>query len=116
MPPVAISLLIKYIFSCLIDADRTNTRLFEEDEKEEQPIDHLSFFKRSYEALMNHLEELNTGHADTPINRLRREMSLQCDTFAAYPSGIYTLSIPTRGGKTLASLRYALKHAITHGK
>ena len=43
-------------------------------------------------------------------------MSDQCDTFADRPSGIYTLSIPTGGGKTLASLRYALKHACKYGK
>ncbi|MBJ6359940.1 CRISPR-associated helicase Cas3' [Paenibacillus sp. GCM10012307] len=117
LPPVAISLLIKYIFSCLIDADRTNTRRFEEDEQEEEPFDHLSFFSKSYDKLIHHLQELNqSDHADTTINRLRRAMSLQCEDFAAHPSGIYTLSIPTGGGKTLASLRYALKHAITHGK
>ncbi len=47
---------------------------------------------------------------------LRADMSDQCDQFAERPSGIYTLSIPTGGGKTLASLRYALKHANTHNK
>lgn len=43
-------------------------------------------------------------------------MSEQCEAFALQPSGIYTLSIPTGGGKTLASLRYALKHAIKYKK
>ncbi|WP_307860656.1 DEAD/DEAH box helicase [Paenibacillus cisolokensis] len=56
-------------------------------------------------------------NASHPINRLRREMSDQCEAFALErPSGIYTLSIPTGGGKTLASLRYAIKHAIATGK
>src|SRR5690606_14539761 len=50
------------------------------------------------------------------INLLRAQMSDQCDSFADRPSGIYTLSIPTGGGKTLASLRYALKHAVKYNK
>jgi CRISPR-associated endonuclease/helicase Cas3 len=111
------SLLIKYMFSCLIDADRTSTRIFEEGTEPEQPIDHAAFFGRAYDALQQHLHKLETGkNADHPINRLRREMSRQCEEFALKPSGIYTLSIPTGGGKTLASLRYALRHAIEHGK
>src|SRR5699024_2587177 len=52
----------------------------------------------------------------TPINKLRRDMSESCDKFGVKPSGIYTLTIPTGGGKTYASLRYALKHAQTHKK
>lgn len=117
LPRITCSLLIKYIFSCLIDADRTNSRQFEEEEAAEPAEDHGPFFKRSYESLMKKLDEMDEAEdADHPINRLRREMSLQCDAFALRPSGIYTLSIPTGGGKTLASLRYALKHAIETGK
>ncbi|SFE69629.1 CRISPR-associated endonuclease/helicase Cas3 [Paenibacillus algorifonticola] len=114
---ITCSLLIKYLFSCLIDADRTNSRQFEEEEEAKPTENFHSFFNRSYNALMRKFGELEQSKdAAKPINRLRREMSLQCDEFAIRPSGIYTLSIPTGGGKTLASLRYALKHALERDK
>lgn len=117
LKPIASSLLIKYLFSCLIDADRTNTREFEENRYEGWQRDYRPFFERSYRLLMDELRAMNDGdRAEHPINRLRRDMSEQCDEFARRPSGIYTLSIPTGGGKTLASLRYALRHALEHGK
>ncbi|WP_223066865.1 CRISPR-associated helicase Cas3' [Paenibacillus caui] len=117
LPPIVASLAIKYIFSCLIDADRTNTRQFEEEEETERRSDSLPFFHRSYEKLMEVIAAFDDAEdADHPINRLRSEMSRQCEAFALRPSGIFTLSIPTGGGKTLASLRYALKHALEYGK
>ncbi|MFS0646984.1 CRISPR-associated helicase Cas3' [Siminovitchia sp. 179-K 8D1 HS] len=109
--------LTKFIFSALIDADRTNTRLFEEDKPYQPPKNHKFLFEKYYSRLMEHIHFLqNRGDADSPINILRKEMSDQCDSFAERPSGIYTLSIPTGGGKTLASLRYALKHAQLYDK
>lgn len=117
LPSITASLAIKYIFSCLIDADRTNTREFEENKEPVQELDSQAFFTKCYSRLMDKLDSLDREEgADHPINRLRREMSGQCDAFAMRPSGIYTLSIPTGGGKTLASLRYALQHAKTCGK
>lgn len=117
LKPIASSLLIKYMFSCLIDADRTNTREFEENRYEGWTRDNKTFFIRSYELLMQKLHQMNQGEmANKPINQLRRKMSEQCEEFALKPSGVYTLSIPTGGGKTLASLRYALKHAMEYGK
>ncbi|MFS0726842.1 CRISPR-associated helicase Cas3' [Paenibacillus sp. 1P07SE] len=114
--------LDKYIFSALIDADRTNTRQFEQNEPPSDGLQHEAEQRRMlyagyYDRLMRRLDSYTKDtQARTPINQLRHEMSEQCDNFASRLSGIYTLSIPTGGGKTLASFRYALKHAIEYGK
>jgi len=105
--------LSKLIFSMLIDADRTDSRMFEDNIKEEKPVYVTKLFRQYYDRLMIQLNEFpKEGH----INQLRSSMSEQCDAFAKSASGIYTLSVPTGGGKTLASLRYALQHALVHGK
>lgn len=110
-------LVMKYVFSCLIDADRTDSRRFDEDDTTALHQSNESFFKESYKHLMGQVEEwANSSDASKPINKLRAEMSLQCDLLAEQPPSIYQLSIPTGGGKTLASLRYALKHAEMTGK
>ncbi|EOH96447.1 CRISPR-associated helicase cas3 [Enterococcus moraviensis ATCC BAA-383] len=104
--------LLKFIYSCLLDADRTNTMLFEENKvfKRHENDVLLQSYSQSLE------EYIATFTADTPINQLRGQMSDQCKAFAERKTGIYTLSIPTGGGKTLASLRFALNHAIKYGK
>ncbi|MCD1261223.1 CRISPR-associated helicase Cas3' [Paenibacillus athensensis] len=105
--------LSKFVFSALIDADRTNTRLFEENKSEEVVPCRGELFDSYYQRL---LDRLDSFEIETDIDVLRRQMSEQCEQFAKKPSGIYTLSIPTGGGKTLASLRYALKHACKYQK
>lgn len=109
--------LTKYVFSALIDGDRTNTRTFEENKLSEPKQNRENLFVDYYEKLMVKINDYqDQPDAYTRINLLRREMSDKCDQFAEKPSGIYTLSIPTGGGKTLASLRYGLKHAIQYRK
>ncbi|WP_214851037.1 CRISPR-associated helicase Cas3' [Exiguobacterium sp. s193] len=108
-----VSLATKYIFSVLLDADRTNTREFEQGTTTATTQVDFEELKRRLEA---HLSTFSQQTELTPINRLRQEMSDACRAFADHPSGVYTLSIPTGGGKTLASLRYALHHATTHQK
>lgn len=117
-PSITASLTVKYLFSCLIDADRTMTRQFEEGEQDAPVFESHVFFSKAYRSLLDKIDGFsNADDAGHPINRLRSEMSKQCDEFAVErPSGIYTLSIPTGGGKTLASFRYALRHAIETGK
>lgn len=112
--------LTKYVFSALIDADRTNTREFECDRQANKALEtgaRKELFEQYYSKLMTKLDKFKEEEdADKLIPRLRREMSECCECFALRPSGIYTLSIPTGGGKTLASFRYALRHAIQFGK
>lgn len=112
-----LSIALKFVFSCLIDADRTDSRRFDENDMTSLDIDYTNFFTSSYQHLMDQLDEWKKKESATkPINQLRREMSEQCDKLAGGDSAIFQLSIPTGGGKTLASLRYALKHAIEKKK
>jgi len=104
------SFVTLYIFSALIDADRRNSRAFEEQEEivhfEVQPL-----WKSFEQRLEKELAKKQQEALPNDITRLRKQMSNNCFDKASLSTGIYTLSIPTGGGKTLASLRFALRHA-----
>ncbi|MDV6378277.1 CRISPR-associated helicase Cas3' [Sporosarcina sp. GW1-11] len=111
--PIYLTLMQKLVFSCLIDADRTNTRCFEENSSESS-MSNREVFEKGYEHLMETVTEWQKNRER--INVLRNDMSESCDKMAELPSAIYTLTVPTGGGKTYASLRYALKHAKQYNK
>jgi len=112
-PSTYLNLMQKFVFSCLIDADRNDTRCFEENEQYQSTYNQ-DVFRNGYKHLMKTVNSWQTNM--TPINKLRNDMSNKCDFAAEQPSSIYTLTIPTGGGKTYASLRYALKHAQIYNK
>lgn len=107
-----VSYLQKLIFSILIDADRTDTRRFEENDQSD--LEHAFSFEQAYQKLMERVQQFEKSKKE--IDVLRSKMSRRCDEKAEEASAIYTLSVPTGGGKTFASLRYALKHAVLHDK
>lgn len=112
----SIMFLTKAVFSTLIDADRTNTRQFVENDYLIEDYKSNELFSDYYVKLMSKIESFENKENANQIDLLRSEMSKQCEQFAEQPPGIYTLSIPTGGGKTFASFRYALKHAMAHNK
>ncbi|MFK4567284.1 CRISPR-associated helicase Cas3' [Enterococcus sp. UD-01] len=107
--------IIKFVYSCLLDADRTNTMLFEEGKFYEKK-DHLQLFKQYSNRLEEKMLSFQNNKSNNKINQLRQEMSNQCKAFSKKETGIYSLSIPTGGGKTFGSLRFAINHAIKHKK
>lgn len=104
--------LTRFLFSCLIDADRINSADFEHEEQKH--VRNL-IEKPNWQKAIDKLETKLAGfEMRYPIDEIRREISDKCLQRAADEQGIYTLTVPTGGGKTLASLRYALHHAKKH--
>lgn len=106
-----IGLLVKLIFSILIEADRTDTAQFMEQlgDYEELEVD--------WDCLIDKLEKhLKNFKIKNDIDKWRRIISDECADFANQSPDIYDLTVPTGSGKTLASLRYALHHARNFNK
>ena len=108
-----IGLLVRALFSCLIDADRIDTADFEHPGSARR---RLRGNYTPWETLIARLESHLANFSPTqPIDALRQDISRHCLEAATRDTGIYTLTVPTGGGKTLASLRFALHHAHKHG-
>jgi CRISPR-associated endonuclease/helicase Cas3 len=108
-----IGLAARFLFSCLIDADRIDTADFEHKRSKKYRSN------GNYVAWPTLIGRLERHLAALPIKRaidpLRRDISQHCCDAASRSKGVYTLSVPTGGGKTLASLRFALHHAEARG-
>jgi CRISPR-associated endonuclease/helicase Cas3 len=109
----SISFFVRMLFSCLVDADYLDTELFMDPERSsfrtEWPCD---IIQRMGDALDGYIEGLQVR--DTPINRERSGIRRACLRAAADTPGLFSLTVPTGGGKTLSSLAFALRHASIH--
>lgn len=107
------SFYIRMLYSCLVDADYQDTETF---------MLGTSAPRGGYTTLPQLLERLNRyiapwWSAKTALNQKRCEILRAClDTGRTCDSGLYTLTVPTGGGKTVSSLGFALTHAVTQKK
>ena len=118
--PFQLAFLVRMLFSCLVDADFLDTERFYL--QTEGRTDHRSAAgaSPSLSALRDQLDGYMAGlaakcDADSNVNRLRADILRQVRQGADRSPGLFSLTVPTGGGKTLASLAFALDHAIRHG-
>lgn len=109
------ALWLRMLFSSLVDADFLDTEKFMQEDKFTQ--------RGQYPQLGELLPRFNQHMAafaaeaeHTPVNRLRAQILQDCREAAAKPAGMFSLTVPTGGGKTLSGMAFALEHAICHGK
>lgn len=109
----ATSFFLRMLFSCLVDADFLCTERFMDKGRASRRPNKLPTIAAMEECLKRHLAEL--GKAGTEVQKQRAGVLNSCLNAAERPPGLFSLTVPTGGGKTLSSLAFALKHARLHG-
>ncbi len=113
-PGFTVQFFVRMLFSCLVDADYLDTESAVQPGKTEA--------RRGYPTLPELKERLDTfmeasfsNVEPTAVNQLRAEILENSRELALQPPGLYTLTVPTGGGKTFSSLTFALHHSVEHG-
>jgi len=109
------ALWVRMLFSCLVDADFLDTEAFMAPERVGQR-DNWPSIPTLAERFDTAMATLVAGADPTPVNRLRRQILQDCRAAALLPPGVFSLTVPTGGGKTLSSMAFGLDHARQHGK
>ncbi|MBD1998460.1 CRISPR-associated helicase Cas3' [Leptolyngbya sp. FACHB-541] len=107
-------LLLRLLFSCLVDADYLDTETHFDPEMAAQRGSRTTV-KKLWESLQVAQDQLLAQAADTPVNQVRSQVYQACTEAASLPPGVFRLAVPTGGGKTRSGLAFALAHAVQYG-
>ena len=120
---LATDLFTRFLFSALVDADRLNS---EESQigldaslraREWRPFDPQALLSRLESTLNDRAKAAREqAKASEDVLRIRQEVAQDCRNAASQERGLFSLTVPTGGGKTLASMLFALHHAALHNK
>ena len=110
-----LSLWIRMMFSSLVDADFLDTEDFFDSEKSKQRSQFPSL-ATIYNRYNTEYSKLIAGADSSELNKIRKDIYQSCLNASKLEPGIFSLTVPTGGGKTLSSLAFALEHAKIHNK
>ena len=117
----------RMLYSCLVDADYLDTEAFysnlENEAVQRGGYPDLNSLQHNFNQFINAFrrriaqasEQTEAEKRNAALNRLRSEILDYAVEQAAQPQGLFTLTVPTGGGKTFTSMAFALEHAKRHG-
>lgn len=103
---------LRMIYSCLVDADFLNTEGFMKDHEIKRGG--YDSMKTLFSRLQMHIEGWLSSKEKDTIDARRTKILKECLLKGTMPQGLYSLTVPTGGGKTISSLAFALQHALKH--
>lgn len=112
----SLSFFTRMIFSCLVDADFLDTEAFcspQQSAFRPKKTESKLFYNLG-QRLDTFLHTKNQQADKTVVNTLRQTIFNQCKDKAKLPQQIFSLTVPTGGGKTFSSMAFALEHTVTH--
>ena len=107
---IAYHMWVRMLYSCLVDADYLDTESFMDKNKHAQrpTFPTLNELKSKFDYKM---KKMMMDAPDTHVNRIRADILARCRAAAMQAPGLYSLTVPTGGGKTLSGTAFALDHA-----
>lgn len=114
------SFYLRMLYSVLVDADFLDTENFMDEERgsvrasRAYPVmtELQNRLERRYAEIDRKMQE--SAACDSEVVRIRNEVRADCCAAAESDPGLFTLRVPTGGGKTLSSMLFALRHAVKH--
>ena len=102
----------RMLYSCLVDADFLDTEAFMKSEAPERG--RFDSIETLWEKLQKKIAQFDPTSSE--LNRKRCDILSQCQTAAQWKPGVFTLTVPTGGGKTISSMTFAMEHARKYDK
>lgn len=108
-----LSFFTRMLYSCLVDADFQDTENFLEPDKAGWRRENVTLEDLERQ-LHSHMDALSHQANPTKINLERKKIYDWCLKAADLDPGLFSLTVPTGGGKTLSSLAFGLKHTLKY--
>ena len=108
------SFWVRMLYSSLVDADFLDTEAFMDGVRAEKRGGYSSLEELS-DRFFRKLDAKQSSSEQSPVNELRAKIRAACETASTLPRGLFSLTVPTGGGKTLSSTAFAFRHALEHG-
>lgn len=109
------ALWVRMLFSSLVDADFLDTERFMQPDKFAQRGQYPTLISLR-DVFNQHMQNFAKDAPPTPVNQLRAQILQHCRVASLKPSGVFSLTVPTGGGKTLSGMAFALEHAVKYNK